>query len=90
MHSLFFDLTSDGKVLLRLRRTWHDGAREMRCEPTELLEKLASMIPKPRTNLLVYHGVFAPHARHRPEVVRRAQEGARHTGSLQPGTGDVV
>ena len=83
------ELTSDGKVLLRLRRPWHDGTRAIRFEPTELLEKLASMIPKPRTNLLVYHGVFAPHARHRPEAVRRAQERARHTGSLPGGTGDV-
>jgi len=38
------ELTSDGKVLLRLRRPWHDGTRAIRFEPTELLEKLASMI----------------------------------------------
>ena len=31
----------------------------------ELLEKLAAMIPKPRLNLLVYHGAFAPHAERR-------------------------
>ena len=42
------------------------------------LEKLAAVIPKPRINLLIYYGAFAPHARDRPGAVRRAQEGARH------------
>jgi len=34
------------------------------------------MIPKPRLNLLLYHGVFAPHARWRGDAVRRARQGA--------------
>ncbi len=53
-------LTTDGKVLLRLRRPWRDGTRAIRFEPTELLEKLAVLIPRPRTNMLIYHGAFAP------------------------------
>ena len=57
--------TTDGKVVLRLRRTWQDGTRAICFEPLEFLEKLAAMIPKPRINLLVYHGVVAPHARRR-------------------------
>jgi len=54
------ELTSEGKVLLRLRRPWRDGTRAIRFEPTELLEKLAAMVPRPRANLLLYHGAFAP------------------------------
>ena len=54
------ELTSDGKVLLRLRRPWRDGTQAIRFEPSELLERLAAMIPRPRTNLLIYHGAFAP------------------------------
>jgi len=54
------ELTPEGKVLLRLRRPWRDGTRAIRFEPTELLEKLAAMIPRPRANLLIYHGAFAP------------------------------
>ena len=42
-------------------------------EPLEFLEKLVAMIPKPRINLFLYHGVVAPHARLRPDVVRRAR-----------------
>jgi len=44
-------------VLLRLRRPWSDGTRAIRFEPNEFLEKLAAMVPKPRINLLVYHGL---------------------------------
>lgn len=54
------ECTAEGKVLLRLRRPWRDGTREICFEPNELLEKLAAMIPRPRANLLLYHGAFAP------------------------------
>ena len=62
--------------MARLRRPWRDGTRAIRFEPAELLEKLAAMVPKPRVNLLLYHGAFAPHARSRPGAVWSAQEGA--------------
>lgn len=74
----------DGSILLRLRRRWQDGTWAVRFAPTELLEKREAMIPKPRINLLVYHGEFAPHARGRGEAVRRAQE--RVTDSQPSGT----
>src|SRR5262249_8211691 len=32
-------------------------------EPSEFLEKLAVVIPRPRINLLLYHGAFAPRGR---------------------------
>jgi hypothetical protein len=35
----------------------------------ELLEKLAALTPRPAINLILYHGVLAPYARWRPEVV---------------------
>ena len=43
----------------------------------ELLARLAAFIPKPRVNLLLYHGVFAPHARRRSGALsaRRADAG---------------
>jgi len=57
------ELTPDGKVVLRLRRTWRDGTRAICFEPSEFLEKLAAAIPRPRINLLIYHGAFAPRGR---------------------------
>jgi hypothetical protein len=49
----------DGAVLLQLRRPWSDGTRAIRFEPLELIERLAAMVPRPRANLLIYHGAFA-------------------------------
>ncbi|MBX3028226.1 transposase [bacterium] len=53
------ELTAEGRVLLRLRRPWRDGTRAIGFEPSELLEKLAALVPRPRANLLLYHGAFA-------------------------------
>jgi hypothetical protein len=51
-------------------------------ESVELLEKLAALTPRPEISLALYHGVLAPHARWRPDVVayRRAETGRGHRG----------
>ena len=58
---------SDGRVLVRLKTPWRDGTDHIALEPQELLERLAALIPRPYTNLIVYHGVLAPNARWRGE-----------------------
>jgi Putative transposase len=50
------ELTEDGRVLLRMRRPWHDGTRAIVFEPHELIERLEALVPKPRINLLIYTG----------------------------------
>ncbi len=62
-------LLGDGRVLLTLKTAWTDGTRHLLFEPLELLEKLATLTPRPRINLVLYHGVLAPHARWRARVV---------------------
>jgi hypothetical protein len=52
-------------VKLKTRCTSH-----LLFEPIELLEKLAAITPRPAINLVLYHGVLAPHARWRSQVVR--------------------
>ncbi len=37
--------------------------------PEELLEKLAALVPPPRLNLVRYHGVLAPNATDRAQIV---------------------
>src|SRR3990170_981437 len=44
-------------------------------EPLELLERLAALTPRPRINLVLSHGVLAPHARWRSRAV--ASQGPR-------------
>ncbi len=66
---------ADGRVRLELKRPWSDGTTHLLFEPVAFLEKLAAVTPRPEINLVLYHGVLAPHARWRAEVVayRRAE-----------------
>ena len=50
-------LLADGRVALTLKTAWADGTRYLVFEPLELLEKLAALTPRPRINLVLYHGV---------------------------------
>jgi len=65
-------VAADGRVMLRLRHPWADGTTHVAFEPTAFLERLAVLVPRPRVNLLLYHGVLAAHAAWRAEVVGRA------------------
>ena len=49
-------LLGDGRILLTLKTAWADGTRHLRFERLELLEKLAALTPRPRINLVLYHG----------------------------------
>ena len=45
------------------------------------IQKLVALIPKPRSHLVRYHGVFTPNARLRKEVVAKAPKSKRGEGS---------
>jgi hypothetical protein len=62
-------LLADGRVVLTLKSAWTDGTRQLVFEPLTLLEKLAALIPRPRINLVLYHGVLAPYCGWRARVV---------------------
>jgi hypothetical protein len=53
---------------------WRDGTSHFLFEPIEFLEKLAAIIPRPAVNLLLYHGLLAPRARWRAQVVSYGPE----------------
>jgi hypothetical protein len=59
----------DGRLLYRLKRRWRDGTTHMIFEPAELIEKLVSLVPPPRSHQVRYHGVLAPSASWRADVV---------------------
>jgi hypothetical protein len=72
-------LRADGGLAIKLKRTWHDGTTHLVFEPLEFLAKLAALTPRPEINLLIYHGVLAPHARWRPQVVGHGRATPRVT-----------
>jgi hypothetical protein len=63
----------DGRLLYRLKRRWRDGTTHVIYEPLELAEKLVAIIPPPRCHVTRYHGVLAPRAGRRREVVAQAR-----------------
>jgi Putative transposase len=77
-------LRGDGRIVLELKRAWHDGTRELVFEPLEFLERLAAMTPRPETNLLICHGVLAPRARWRTRVIVYGRPVPEPTASTAP------
>jgi hypothetical protein len=55
--------------VLQLRHPWSDATTHLLFDPLELLERLAVLIPRPRINLILYHGVLGPRAAWRSLVV---------------------
>lgn len=70
------------RLLYRLKRRWRDGTTHMVFEAEELLEKLVSLVPPPRAHQVRYHGVLAPCAGRRAEVVPRVAEAPALPGGM--------
>jgi hypothetical protein len=78
--------SSGGQLLYALPHARRDGSTHLLLDPLELIEKLAVLIPAPRFHTLRFHGVLAPHASWRSQIVptpREAVEGA--VGPAGPG-----
>jgi hypothetical protein len=55
-------LRADGRLAVTLKTAWRDGTTHLVFEPAEFLGKLAALTPRREINLLLDHGVLAPHA----------------------------
>jgi hypothetical protein len=62
-------LTDCGQVVLKLKTPFRDGTTHIVMSPLELLQRLAALVPRPRLNLIRFHGVLAPNAKWRSQVV---------------------
>jgi hypothetical protein len=84
-------LTGEGQVRLELRQPWRDGTTDVVFDPVEFLGRLAVLVPRPRINLILYHGVLGPRAAWRSEVVRRTPtEDARDAGVNEASTAPAL
>jgi hypothetical protein len=59
----------DGRLTYRMKTPWRDGTTHVVFSPSEFLEKLAVLVPAPRAHLVTFHGVLAPAAKWRPQIV---------------------
>ena len=60
---------ADGKIQYELKNPFRDGTTHILFSPLDFLSKLAALVPRPRHNLVRYHGVFAPNSRMRKLIV---------------------
>jgi hypothetical protein len=58
-------LTPGGQVRLKLRKPYFTGQTEIVLPPLDFLRRLVATIPPRRMNMVRFHGVFAPRAKHR-------------------------
>lgn len=68
-------VTDEGLVRLQLRQPWRNGTTAVVFDPVEFLGRLAVLVPRPRINLILYHGVLGPRAAWRSEVVPSPKDG---------------
>jgi len=61
--------TPAGDVVLQLKTPYRDGTTHLVMTPLEFLERLAALVPRPRLHLLRFHGVLAPNAALRAQIV---------------------
>ena len=62
-----------GMVVLKLKSSYTDGTTHLRFTPQAFIKRIISLIPKPRTNMVRYHGVFAPRHKKRAEITSLAK-----------------
>ena len=58
-----------GKVVYAFKRPFRDGSTHVVLDPMSFLSRLAALVPPPRMHLVTYHGVLAPSARRREQIV---------------------
>ena len=56
-------------MVLRLKTAWRDGTTHLVMSPLEFMQRLAALVPRPRLHLIRFHGVLAPNAKLRAQVV---------------------
>ena len=62
-------LNRAGDVVLQLKSPYHDGTTHVVMSPLELMQRLAALVPRPRLHLIRFHGVLAPNAKLRSEII---------------------
>jgi hypothetical protein len=70
---------ADGYILLLLKRRFRNGIHSVRLHPFAFIERLCTMLPRPRRHELTYHGVLASGSRRRPRVIPKPTPRSRES-----------
>ena len=74
-------------MVLQLKKAWRDGTTAVIFDAVDLMSKLTALIPRPKTNVIRFHGVYAPNAKLRSRVVppdEDAKHDCGHDGKPDP------
>ena len=55
--------------MLQLKSPYKDGTTHIVMSPLEFMQRLAALVPCPRLPLVYFHGVLAPNAKLRCEII---------------------
>ncbi|MFN7697474.1 MAG: transposase [Deltaproteobacteria bacterium] len=66
------------QVALELKSPWRDGTRWISMSADTFLQRLSSLVPRPRTHQVLYRGVLAAHSARRQRVVPERNDETRH------------
>ncbi|MCI0669986.1 MAG: transposase, partial [Myxococcaceae bacterium] len=67
-----FEEAEGGRIAYRMKRPLPDGTTHLLFTGLGLLRKLTALVPPPRSNLVRFHGAFAPGAKLRPSLLPAA------------------
>jgi hypothetical protein len=67
------------QVVLTLKTPYRDGTTHVVMSPLEFMQRLAALVPRPRLHLIRLHGLLAPNAKRRSEIVPSA---GRQAGNI--------
>ena len=74
----------DGQILYRAKHSAPGTPRRLHLSATQFLGRIAALIPPPRSHLLRYHGVFAPHSKHRARIVPQCPRATPASSTTAP------
>lgn len=78
-------INNNGDVVLQLKSPYKDGTTHVVMSPLEFMQRLAALVPRPRLNLIRFHGVLAPNAKLRSSIIPQTSENAKdipdHSGN---------
>ncbi|MDP3662818.1 MAG: IS91 family transposase [Nitrosomonas sp.] len=71
----------DGQIVLTLKTPYRDGTTHIVLSPVEFMQRLAALVPRPRLNLIRFHGVLAPNAKLRAEIIPGSKKNKSHASN---------
>jgi hypothetical protein len=77
---------AQGDLRLKLKTPYRDGTTHIIMSPLEFMQRLAALVPRPRLNLIRFHGVLAPNTKLRAEII----SGSKKNKSNASDTNDDV